>query len=125
MAFSIRVGDEVQVMSGARNRNRERPATRGRVVSIDREAGFVTVEKYNLRTKHLKRSQRHPGGGRVEREAAIRLSRVMVVASDGKPVRLARAERVDGKIVRRPSGGRGDAAGGKTKAAPASGARGN
>ena len=77
MSVSIRVGDEVQVVSGSRNRNRERPPTRGRVVAIDREHGLVTVEKYNLRTKHLRRSQRHPGGGRVQREAPVAISRVM------------------------------------------------
>ena len=123
MSVSIRIGDEVQVMSGSRNRNRERPATRGKVVAMDRESGLVTVEKYNLRTKHLRRSQRHPGGGLVQREAPVHVSRVMLVASDGKPVRLSRAERVDGKVVRRASAG--PAAGGATKGAPAAGAAGS
>lgn len=104
MSISIRVGDEVQVMAGARNRNKAKEPTRGKVVSVDREAGLVTVEKYNQRTKHLKRSPRHPQGGRVLREAAVRISRVMLVAADGRPVRLARAERVDGRIVRKQSG---------------------
>ena len=75
--------------------------TRGKVTAVDRERGLVTVEGHNLRIRHLKRSQRHPQGGRLEREAWIPLAKVMLVAEDGKPVRLADAERRDGKVVRR------------------------
>jgi large subunit ribosomal protein L24 len=104
MATSIRIGDEVQVISGRRNLAKEQPPTRGKVVSIDRARGLVTVEKYNLRTKHLKRTPQTPKGGRLQREGAISISRVMLVAADGKPVRLSKADRQkDGSVVRRPS----------------------
>lgn len=100
MSVSIRVGDEVQVTSGA-GTNGTAPV-RGKVIAVDREKGLVTVEGYNLRTKHLKRSAQTPQGGRLKREAPVPAARVMLVAEDGKPVRLARAERKDGRIVRKP-----------------------
>lgn len=104
MAASIRVGDTVQVMSGRRNRNPEKPPTRGRVLRVDRERSLVWVEGLNRRIKHLKKSPRHPQGGRLEREAPIALSNVMLVTADGVPVRAARAIRADdGKITARPA----------------------
>jgi ribosomal protein L24 len=115
MAIAIRVGDEVQVRVTRRAERRlaERRAaqqkresvSRGRVIGIDRDLGVVTVEGHNLRIKHLKRSQRHPQGGRLERELPIPLCKIMLVATDGKPVRLADAERVDGKIIRKERAG--------------------
>jgi len=51
---------------------------------------------------HLKKSPRHPQGGRLEREAPIAVSNVMLVTAEGKPVRIARAVRDDdGKITDR------------------------
>ena len=99
MGMSIRVGDEVEVVRGTRNRNPDNPPTRGRVLSIDREAGRLVVEGHNMRTKHVKKSPKHPQGGRLRREAAIALSNVMVVTADGAAVRLSKAARVDGKVV--------------------------
>jgi len=111
MSIAIRVGDEVQVRVTRRAERRlaerravaqkRESASRGRVIGIDRDLGVVTVEGHNLRIKHLKRSQRHPQGGRLEREHPIPLSKIMLVAVDGKPVRLADAERRDGKIIRK------------------------
>lgn len=104
MATRIKVGDTVQVMAGRRNRNPEKPPTRGRVLSVDRESGLVWVEGVNKRIRHLKKSPKHPQGGRLEREAPLRISNVMVVGEDGIPVRLSRAVRAeDGKVTSRPS----------------------
>jgi large subunit ribosomal protein L24 len=102
MATRIKVGDTVQVMSGRRNRNPEKPPTRGRVLRVDRENSLVWVEGINRRVRHLKKSPRHPQGGRVEREAPIAASNVMLVTADGVPVRIGRAVRDDdGKITAR------------------------
>jgi len=102
MATSIKVGDTVQVMSGRRNRNPEKPPTRGKVLRVDREKGRLWVEGVNRHTHHLKKSARYPKGGRLEREAPISVSNVMLVTEDGKPVRIARAMRADdGKITDR------------------------
>lgn len=116
MSIQIRVGDEVQVRVSRRSEKRRAEqrasegkraeVTRGKVATIDRERGLVTVEGHHLGIKHLARSQRHPQGGRLERECWIPMSKVMLVADDGKPVRLAEAERKDGKVVRRAAAGR-------------------
>ena len=99
MSFRIRVGDLVEVVRGTRNRNPEKAPTRGRVLAVDRAAGRVVVEGVNMRTRHLKKSQKHPQGGRLRREAPISLSNVLPVTADGKRVRLSRAARVEGKVV--------------------------
>lgn len=115
MGISIRVGDEVQVRVSRRAErrinerraaaNKRAAATRGKVTSVDREGGRVVVEGHNFHIQHLKRSQKHPQGGRLERESWVPVARVMLVATDGKPVRLSDAERVDGKIVRKSASG--------------------
>lgn len=103
MGIAIRVGDEVEVISGTRNRNKDLPRTRGRVLSVDRERNRVTVQGHNKRIKHLKKSQQHPQGGRLEREAPIALSNVKIVTVDGNAVRLSKARREkDGKVVAKP-----------------------
>lgn len=100
MSTVIKVGDTVQVMSGRRNRNPQNPPTRGRVLRMDRENGLVWVEGVNRRVRHLKKTPRHPQGGRLERESPIAVSNVMLVSTDGVPVRLNRAVRgEDGKIA--------------------------
>jgi large subunit ribosomal protein L24 len=102
MSTRIKVGDTVQIMAGRRNRNPEKPATRGRVLRVDRESGRVWIEGVNRRIRHLKKSPRHPQGGRLERESPIAISNVMLVTADGVPVRLARAVREeDGRITAR------------------------
>lgn len=111
MSVTIRVGDEVQVRVSRRAESRRASArqaegkraesTRGKVIAVDAGSGTVTVEGHNLRIRHLKRSTRHPEGGRLEREAPVPASKVMLVASDGKPVRLSDAVRDGGRIVRR------------------------
>jgi large subunit ribosomal protein L24 len=102
MATRIKVGDTVQIMSGRRNRNPEKPPTRGRVLRVDRENSLVWVEGVNRRIRHLKKSPRHPQGGRLERESPISVSNVMLVTAEGAPVRIAKAVRAeDGKISAR------------------------
>ncbi len=107
MKTSIKVGDTVQVVRGRRNRNPEKPPTRGRVLRVDRERGLVWVEGHNMRTRHIKRgrSQKYPQGGRLEREAPVSISNVMVVTADGVPARLSKVSRAkDGKVVLRATG---------------------
>jgi large subunit ribosomal protein L24 len=48
------------------------------------------VEGVNMRMRHLKKSPRHPQGGRLERESPIATSNVMLVTADGAPVRSRR-----------------------------------
>ena len=58
----------------------------GRVLRVLRENSRVVVEGVNLVHRHIRRSQQNPQGGRVRREAAIHMSNVMVLDSDGETV---------------------------------------
>jgi large subunit ribosomal protein L24 len=69
----IRTGDTVEVISGSDK------GTQNRVIQIDREAGKALVEGVNRVYKHVRRSQKHPQGGRLSKEMPIQLSNVMYV----------------------------------------------
>ena len=104
MNFQIRVGDTVEVARGRRNRNPERPPTRGRVLVINRASGRVVIEGHNMRTKNIRRSERHPQGGQLQSEAPVDLSNVLVVTEAGDAIPTRKARRSDdGKVVRRES----------------------
>ena len=69
----IKVGDTVQVMSGA---ERSLKVNRGKILSIDREANRVRVEGLRLVKRHIKkgRDRANPEGGIVESAGTIALS---------------------------------------------------
>jgi large subunit ribosomal protein L24 len=90
----IRKGDLVAVMSG------EDKGKRGRVLRVLPEAGRVVIEGVNVVFKHLKKSQKNPQGGRIQREASVHASTVMLIdPSTDKPTRVSSAV-VDGRRVR-------------------------
>ena len=90
----VRKGDVVAVMSG------EDKGKRGRVLRVFVDSGRVVVEGINLVHKHLRKSQQNPQGGRVQREAPVRVSTVMPIdPSTDKPTRVSSAV-VDGRRVR-------------------------
>src|SRR4051812_14282098 len=76
----LKVGDTVQVISGA-ERSAEKASKRGKIISIDREAGRVKVEGLRLVTRHVKkgRDRTNPEGGKVQKPGSIALSSVQVV----------------------------------------------
>ncbi len=91
----LKKNDTVQVISG------EDKGKRGKVLMVDRENDRITVQGISLVYKHLKRSQKHPQGGRIQMEAAIHISNVMLVDSKaGQPVRVKMTVNKDGKRVR-------------------------
>jgi large subunit ribosomal protein L24 len=85
-------GDLVEVIAG-KNRGQ-----RGRVLSVERGAERVTVERVNLVKKHQKPGFNFRQGGIIEREAPIHLSNVMPVHK-GERTRVGTQLR-DGKRVR-------------------------
>ena len=93
----IRKGDVVEVISG------EDKGVRGEVMRVLTKENRVVVSKVNIVTKHQSaqragRSQMQ--GGRIQFEAPIHLSKVMLVnPKDGLPTRVG-FEVVDGKKVR-------------------------
>lgn len=70
----------------------------GRVLKVLPADGKVLIEGVNRVWKHLRRSQEHPQGARIQREAPVPLSRVMVVCqSCNKPTRPKMKIEKDGK----------------------------
>jgi len=97
MKTKIKKGDRVVVVSG------DDKGTVGEVIRVIPDENWVVVQGVNLRIKH--QAQTQSGGktipsGKIEFEAPIDLSNVMLVdPKDGKPTRV-RIERKNGKPVR-------------------------
>ena len=67
----IRTGDTVEVVTGADR------GTQSRVIRIDRAKKMALVENVNRVYKHVRRSQKHPQGGRLSKEMPVQLSNLM------------------------------------------------
>jgi large subunit ribosomal protein L24 len=93
----IRKGDIVRVITGKDAlANKE-----GKVLRVYPEQGKIIVEGANYTYKHLRKSQDHPKGGRIEKEAPLRVSNVMLVCrSCERPTRI--------RINRNPETGRAE-----------------
>ena len=96
--MKVHKGDTVLVVSG------KDKGAKGKVVESFPKADKVLVEGVNRIKKHTAQSQNERGassGGIVTQEAAIHVSNVMVVDSDGKPTRVGyRVDEETGKKVR-------------------------
>ena len=97
MKTKIRKGDSVVVVSG------EDKGTVGEVIRVIPDEGRVVVQGVNLCIKHQAQTQSRGKtipAGKIEFEAPIAISNVMLVdPKDGKPTRV-RIEREDGKPIR-------------------------
>ena len=86
--MKVKKGDTVLVIAG------KDKGAKGKVIAAYPERQRVLVEGVNRIKKHTRISQNQRGaesGGIVTQEAAIHVSNVMVVASDGKPTRVGRS----------------------------------
>ena len=95
--MKVKKGDTVQVIAG-----KDRGA-KGKVIQAYPDRDRVLVEGVNRIKKHTRISQNQRGaqsGGIVTQEAAIHVSNVMVVDSDGKPTRVGKKVTDEGKRVR-------------------------
>jgi len=90
----IKVGDEVQVMSG--NGRGER----GKVLRIDRKTERVIVEGVNNQVKNLKKTQQSPEGGRLEVEMPIAMSNVLLWSEKANKGVRTKTETSDDKKIR-------------------------
>ena len=72
-------GDIVEVKVGSQAAAERPNKVRGKVLRVDPTDGKVVVEGVNRHYKHMKKSQKHPQGGRIQREMPIDLSNVMPV----------------------------------------------
>lgn len=95
MAMHIRRDDIVEVIAG------EDRGKRGRVLRVDRKNQKLVVEGINKAIKHLRRSRKHPQGGRIEVEMPIHWSNVLLVCSScGRATRTGAKYLEDGSKVR-------------------------
>jgi large subunit ribosomal protein L24 len=91
----IRKGDTVMVIAG-RDRGKS-----GKVLSVDRTAGKIVVEKLNMIKRHTKPNQKVKQGGILEKEAPVAISNVMFLCPvTQKPTRLGVRTQADGRRVR-------------------------
>lgn len=90
----VKKGDLVLVRSGAD------AGKRGRVLRVRPGVGKAVVEGIGLRYRHLKKSLKHPQGGRIQRESLVPLCILMPIdptTDEGTRV----AYRVVGGVKRR------------------------
>jgi large subunit ribosomal protein L24 len=93
--MKIRKNDIVQVMTG------EERGKRGKVLSVDLGGGRVLVEGVNYVWKHMRRSQQHPHGARIQKEAPLRASNLAVMCpACNKPAKVAMKKLESGDKVR-------------------------
>jgi large subunit ribosomal protein L24 len=83
-------GDTVQVISG------EDAGKKERVLQVMPQSGRIVVEHVNFVTKHVRRSRENPNGDRIQKEAAIDISNVMLVCPSSS---CQRARRVKTKVT--------------------------
>jgi large subunit ribosomal protein L24 len=69
----LKRNDLVVVISGSHK------GKQGRIMRVLTDSNEVIIQGVNLRYKHLRRSQKNPQGGRVQKEAAIHASNVLLV----------------------------------------------
>jgi large subunit ribosomal protein L24 len=96
----IKTNDTVVVIAGADKSPPGKVETH-KVLSIDREAGKLVVEGVNRVYKHVRRSQKNPQGGRLNKEMPIQISNVLLYCSRcGKGVRTGARLQKDGSKER-------------------------
>ncbi len=81
----VKKGDQVRVIAG-NEKGRE-----GRILVTYPAKESVLVEGINMRIHHDKPTQDNPQGGRIEREAPLHISNVMLIdPATGEPTRIGR-----------------------------------
>jgi large subunit ribosomal protein L24 len=79
----FRVDDQVVVITGADK------GLKGKILKVDRQKNKVIIEGAARVYKHVKRSQKNPQGGRLNKEMPMSASNVMLIdPSSGKPTRV-------------------------------------
>jgi large subunit ribosomal protein L24 len=95
--MKVKKGDTVVVIAG------KDKGAKGKVIQAYPERDRVIVEGVNRIKKHTRITQTQRGaqsGGIVTQEAAIHVSNVMVVDSEGKPTRVGYRKDEEGRSIR-------------------------
>jgi len=79
----VKKNDLVKVISG------ESRGKTGKILRVFPETERIVVQGINLRWKHMRRSQEHPHGARIQKELPIHMSKVKIVCPQcNKPARV-------------------------------------
>ena len=92
MAAKIKKGDRVVLLTG-RDKGRQ-----GQVLKVMPKDERVVVEGLNMVQRHTKPSQGDPQGGIKNKEAAVHVSNVAIVDSQGAPTRVGFRMEGDKKV---------------------------
>jgi large subunit ribosomal protein L24 len=88
--------DDVVVAISGRSRGKQ-----GKIIEMIRKDGRVLVEGLNMIKRHTKKSQLHPQGAIVEKEAALDACKLMLFCPTcQRGVRLGAKHTAEGKRVR-------------------------
>lgn len=92
--MKLKLNDKVLVIAG-----KDKGKT-GKIIKVDHKHNRVTVEKVNIRTKHIRKTQQR-AGDRIQFEASIHASNVMILdPKEGKPTRVGYKKNDNGKKER-------------------------
>ncbi|SVE26317.1 uncharacterized protein METZ01_LOCUS479171, partial [marine metagenome] len=69
----VRKNDIVKIKTG------DDSGKTGKILDVNEETGRVLVEGVHFVWKHLRRSQQHPHGARIQKEAPIAASNVVIL----------------------------------------------
>lgn len=77
----LKVGDTVQIISGAERSEKGKASKRGKILAIDRNANRLTIEGLRLVKQHVKkgRQRTNPEGGILEKPGSVALPAVALV----------------------------------------------
>ncbi|PIS27710.1 MAG: 50S ribosomal protein L24 [Candidatus Marinimicrobia bacterium CG08_land_8_20_14_0_20_45_22] len=91
--FRIRKNDMVKVTTG------ESRGKTGKVLKVFPDKNTVIVEGVSFIKRHMRKSQKNPQGGIIEKEAPINVSKVILIHTD-EPTKVGYRFLKDGKKVR-------------------------
>ena len=90
--LKIKTGDTVRIIAG------DHKGSEGKVLTIFKDKNKAIVEGVNMVKKHTKPSAQSPQGGIVEKEAAIHISNLSLLTSNGEATRVGYRIEGDKKV---------------------------
>ena len=80
--LKIKTGDTVRVIAG------DHKGSEGKILMLFAEKNKAIVEGVNIVKRHTKPNAQNPQGGMVEKEAAIHISNLSLLTTDGETTRV-------------------------------------
>ena len=80
--LKIKTGDTVRVIAG------DHKGSEGKILKLFSDKDKAIVEGVNVVKRHTKPNAQNPQGGIIEKEAAIHVSNLSLLTTDGKTTRV-------------------------------------